>query len=224
MATYFRDLSNASFFTFFDYLQGQVTANMVAWNIPVANAGALSAAFLVYKPLYNAIVNKQTRTSQQVDDHTAGRKTAEDFIQPFANEFIINNSAISNSTKEALGFNPPTSERHERPQIEDVPFAAMDALPGSRIEFTCRTQSDASRASMHPDADVVEVRYIIASTPPATVNDSTQKEVSTKAKFNIELNAADAGKKIFAFVRWRNNSEPEKSGPFGDMLTTTVRS
>jgi len=224
MLTYFRDLSNASFFDFFKKLRTDAALNQAAWNIPTANVTALGDAFTVYEPLYNAIKNKQTRTPQQVDDHTEGRDTAEDFIQPFANEFIINNSAISNSTKEALGFNPPTTEQHERPQIEDVPFAAMDAQPGSRIEFTCRTLSDASRASMHPDADVVEVRFIVGTTPPATVNDCSQKEISSKAKFTIELNAADAGKKIFAFVRWRNNSEPSKSGPYGDMLTTVVRS
>ena len=224
MVTYFKELTILAFFNFFKKLKTDVALNQVAWNIPLPKSDALSDAFDVYEPLYNAITNTQTRTPQQVDDHTAGRTVAEDFIQPFANEYIIPNSAISDSTKIALGFNPPTDERHERPQIEDAPFAGMDAQPGSRIEFTCRTLSDASRPSMHPDADVVEVRYIVATTAPATVNDCTQKEISTKSKFTIELNAADAGKKIYAFVRWRNNSEPEKSGPYGDMLTTTVRS
>jgi hypothetical protein len=224
MVKYFKDLENAAFHTFFKYLREQVSLNQAAWNIPLANVTALAGEFTTYDPLYLAIVNKQTRTPQQVDDHTAGRTVAENFIAPFANEFIINNSNISNSTKEALGFNPHDTERHERPQIEGVPFAGLDALPGSRIEFTNRTQSDASRASMHPDADVVEVRYMVGTQPPATVSDCPLKEISTKAKFAIGLPPAQAGQKIFAFVRWRNNSEPEKSGPYGDMLTTTVRS
>ena len=224
MPTYFKNLGNAEFKEFFDELQGEVSTNAAAWNISAPKVLEITTGFGTYRPLYDSIVNKMTRTPQQVADHTAGRTTSEDFIEEFANEFIVNNSAISASTKEALGFNVPTDERHERPTIEDVPFAGMNAQPGSRIEFTCRTQSDASRPSIHPDADAVEVRYIVAATPPATVNDCTGKETSTKSKFTIELNAADAGKKIFAFVRWRNNSEPAKSGPYGDMLTTVVRS
>jgi hypothetical protein len=224
MAKYFRELSHNEFYEFFDNLQTQVTANAAAWLIPPLQATALSTAFNTYKPLYNAIKNKQTRTPQQVDDHTTGRNTAEGIIQNFANQYIINNTAISNSTKEALGFTPRTGERHERTAITETPFAGLDAQAGSRIDVTARTQSDASRASMLPMADVVEVRYFVGTAAPATVDECNQTEISTKAKFPISLPPAQAGKKIFAFVRWRNNSEPEKSGPFGDMIVTTVRS
>jgi len=223
MITYFKDLADAAFYTFFEQLTAQVNANKVAWNISAGKATELQAAFDAYKPLYNAIKIKMTRTPAQVEDHRTGRTEAEDFIEPFANEFIIPNSNISKSTKETLGFNVPSDERHERPVIEDTVFGKMDAQAGSRMEFICRTTSDASRPSMHPDADAVEVRYAIDQ-EPATVDEAMNKELSTKAHFFILLSAAFAGKKIYAYLRWRNNSNPEKSGPWGDVLQTIIRS
>ncbi|HLG33472.1 MAG TPA: hypothetical protein VI757_01215 [Bacteroidia bacterium] len=224
MAKYFKDLGITAFYNFFETLQNKVSANQASWKIPPGEANDLAAAFNTYKPLNLAIRNKKTRTSQQVDDHVKGRTVAENLIQRIANEYIVSNSAISFSEKKVLGFNARTGERHERPRIEDTPFATMDAQPGSRIGFTCRRQSDASRPSIHPDADAVEVRCMVGNTAPSTVNDCVQKEISTRSKFVIELSPSQAGQKIFAFVRWRNNIHASKCGPFGDMLTTVVRS
>jgi hypothetical protein len=221
---YFMKLENPAFFDMFEKLSIDVPANAAAWDIDPLVAGTVPTAFNIYKPLNLAIRNKKTRTQIQVDDHIAGRIVAEAFIKDFANEYLINNSLISTSILESLGFNRTDGERHERPVIEETPFSKVDALEGSRVQFTNRTDEDASRASVHADADGLEVRYAIGTTPPATWEDCPEKEFSSKAKFTTALGPANAGKKIYAFLRWRNNSNPEKSGPFGDMITTTIRS
>jgi hypothetical protein len=48
------------------------------------------------------------------------------------------------------------------------------------------------------------------------------KEISTKAKFAIQVTAADVGKKVHAYLRWRNNSNPEKSGPWSTKLEAII--
>jgi len=221
---YFKKLENLAFYDMFEKLSIDVPANAGAWGIPVLVAGTVPAAFNIYKPLNLAIRNTHTRTKIQVDDHVAGRIVAETFIQDFANEHLINNKAISTSVLESLGFNRTDGEKHERPEIKETPYSKVDALEGSRVEFTNRTDEDSSRASVHPDADGLEVRYVVGTTPPATWKDCPEKDFSSKAKFTTELDPSNAGKKIYAFLRWRNNSNPEKSGPFGDMITTTIRS
>lgn len=223
MATYFKELIDPDFYNFFKTLKTQVNTNHVAWNILPAKNTELTDAFNVYDPLYTAIINEFFRTHQQVLDHRAGRDTAMQFIEDFANEFIIPNSAISDTTVGALGFNRKSDERQERPDITAVVFGMLNALPGSRIEITCRTASDASRASIAENADAVEVRYSVG-TNPATWEECPNKEISTKAKFTITLNPSDAGKTIYVFLRWRNNRDVIKSGPFGDKLSTIVRS
>lgn len=223
MVTYFKELTDSEFYDFFKTLKTQVNTNHVSWNILPAKNTELSDKFNIYDPLYTAIINEFFRTHQQVLDHRTGRDTAMDYIEDFANEFIIPNSAIGDTTVGALGFNRRSDERSERPVIEDVVYGMLNALPGSRIEIICRTASDASRASIAENADAVEVRYSVG-TDPATWEACPNKEISTKAKFNIALNPADAGKTIYVYLRWRNNRDVIKSGPFGDKLSTVIRS
>jgi hypothetical protein len=223
MPIYFKDLKDKEFYEFFEELQSEVGTNAATWLISPSKAAEIAAKFATFQPLYDAIKIKNTRTKQEVDDHRDGRTVAEDYIEGFANEFIISNSNISKTTKEALGFNVPSDERSERPQINDVVFILVNALPGSRMEFTCRTAADASRASIHADADAVEIRYFIGTTAPANVKACTGTEISTKSKFIIQLDPDDAGKKIYVFARWRNNNDPAKSGPFTNMQSTLVR-
>lgn len=223
LVTYFKDLRNSEFNDFFENLEEEVRTNFATWNIPLAVKDALTAAWDIYKPLYQAIKNKKTRTSEQVEDHQEGREVAEQHIEEFANQYIIPNPLISNSKKESLGFNPKSDEHHERPVITATVFAIMDALSGSRMQFTCRTANDASRPSIAENADAVEVRYNI-DTNPATWQNCTEKEIVTKAKFTINLEPTSAGKMIYAYLRWRNNTDPEKSGPWSDKISTTIRS
>ena len=223
MAKYFKSLADLPFYGFSDTLNQAVNANGVAWGIPAAKVTEADGKFTTYKPYFMAVLNKKTRTSQQVTDHQEQRAIWEDYVEGFANTYLIPNAAISNSTIETLGFNRRSNTNSPRPQIEAEVFAKMEPLASSKMQFICRTDSDSSRASLAKDADSVEVRYAIG-TQPANVNACTQKEVSTKARFTLELNPDDAGKKIYAYVRWRNSSDPHKSGPWTDMLTTVIRS
>lgn len=222
MAIYFKNLGDLEFYNFATYLNAQVTSNALTWGMTAAIASVLDNAYDVYKPYYDAIITKNARTPQQVEDHREQRGIFEDVIEDFANQHIIFNTLISNAVVETLGFNrqQPGSPR---PAITAEVFAKMEALAGSKIQFICRTNNDSSRASVLKEADGVEVRYIIG-TQPNNVNECTQKEIFSKARFVLELNPANAGQKIYGFVRWRNNSNIEKSGPWTDMLVTVIRS
>jgi len=221
MPKYFKNLSHSEFNNFQSTLNIQVTTNFTLWNIPVAAKDELSVINTAYAPKYNAIVNKQTRTPAQVQDHEEARAEFEDFIEDFANAYIIANPVLSNSKVEELGFTRKADTGTARPVIVDSVYGKLDPIGGSKLMVTCRLASDSNRASMHKDADVVEVKYAIGDAP-ANVDACPNKEISTKAKFAVQLNAADIGKKIHAYLRWRNNSNPEKSGPWSTKIEAVI--
>jgi len=94
-------------------------------------------------------------------------------------------------------------------------------MGGCKVRVSCRTASDSSRASMHPNADGVEIKYALGEAP-ANVDACPNKEVFAKSRFIVSLATADAGKRIYAYLRWRTNSNPEKNGPWSDQLETIL--
>lgn len=224
MVVYFKRLKLAPFFTFQEELNKAITLRGTAdWNIPAAKVEELDAQCQAYAPLYNAIKKRNNRTPVQVWAHTDGREKLEKYIEGFANQFLIGNMLISTADLNALGFNRRSKVRKERGKIELEVMAKLEALSSSRMQFICRTESDENRPSIPKDADSVQVAYSIG-TEPKTANDCTNREFSTRAKFILQLEPETAGQRLYAFTRWYNFSNPKKSGPWSDMLSTIIRS
>ncbi|MDZ4845342.1 MAG: hypothetical protein SH857_07305 [Chitinophagales bacterium] len=223
MIVYFKSLSDALFFSFQQYLCQVVTTNAVVWLIPSDRVTELTQFKNQYEMMYGFITNKLTRTPIQVQAYRTVRDEYEQFIEGLANAYIIFNPLINKEQINAMGFNVRNSGHSPRPQITSVVFGGLDALPGSQVQFTCRTATETKRASILDTADCVEVRYAIG-TQPATVDNCPLVAMSTKAKFTLDISPVDAGKRIYAYLRWRNNSDVEKSGPWSDSLNTVVRS
>ncbi len=175
----------------------------------------------VYKPLFTAILNVATRTSVDIRAHRDNRGTYEKALRKFVRENLSNNTKISNDDRVELQITIPDKIKSPRPKITDTVFAKAISLPGAQMEFICRTTSDSSRASMHPDADSLEVRYNIG-TAPASVKACTGTFISRKAKFILVLGEEAGGQKIYWYARWKNSSEDTKSGPFSGQQNGTV--
>jgi hypothetical protein len=126
----------------------------------------------------------------------------------------IPESKLTDADRNTLNLKKRDTVKTPRPKITDVPFMKIRGLEGALMQATCRTASDSTRASMHKDADGIELVYIISGTAPASPNDCTKTVFSSKAKFFIQLDIADAGKKLFGFARWKNNSDNNKIGPY----------
>jgi hypothetical protein len=86
-----------------------------------------------------------------------------------------------------------------------------------------RHTADASRASMHPDADGIEMRYHLGGTAPANANACPGVKVSTKALFDFDAGIDNDGKKFYCFLRYINQSNPENNGHWSGMQSGTVQ-
>lgn len=214
---------NAIFNEWQENLVSLVTTNATTWSIGALTLSDLTSAKSFYQPLYNAIVNKATRTPQQVAAHKVGRKAYEAFLRGFVKEYLIANRNIPYDDKLALGLNPSDGARQSRPAITTAPEMEVKALGGLRIQIVSRVESDESRPSIQADADGLELRYKIDTVPPANYLGTNEIEFSTKARFTMNISPEQTGKNIYVFARWKNNNEPAKSGPWSGISSTTIR-
>ena len=92
------------------------------------------------------------------------------------------------------------------------------------MKIRTRIDKDATRASMHPLADGVEMRYQVGGTQPANATACAGSVISKKALFTFDTGSGSGEKKFYCFCRYVNLSTPANSGPFGTLNTASVQS
>jgi len=229
------------YFDWQDNLVARVVLNATLWLIANSKVLALQAAQTAYLPFYNAIKIKQNRTTQQVDAHKVARKTYTTFLRTFVKENLVNNTSIPHDDKKGLGINPGKDGKGNRLAITTAPGIRLKALGGLEIQVECRVESDSSRPSMHEDADVIELRAAVSSTPPggntgtppfpmpgdapppANYLQATDVSTSKKARFKKILDDPTVtGKYIYVFGRYKNLTDEKKSGPWSEMAHVRI--
>jgi hypothetical protein len=123
-------------------------------------------------------------------------------------------SKLTDADRNTLNLKKRDTVKTPRPKISDTAFVKVMGKPGALMQFTCRTNNDSSRASIHPDADGIEIVYNIGGTEPVSAKECTTTITSTKAKFQLQLDNSDSGKKFYGFARWKNNTDSNKSSPW----------
>ena len=216
MAFSFIPAKDAKFHEWQNDIKAQVTTNAVAWGIDSGAVTALGTRNGTYNTKYAAISNKNTSTKQQRAAHRAERKDYEKYMRKFVKEHLLYNSAITYDEKVAMGL--ISTDDSGRQKIETAPNVVMKAKPGLRVLTEARVDADSSRPSMHPDADVLEVRGQLGGTQPVLWSDVPNVVQETKARFTTELPPDSGGKTLYCFYRWRNLTDDKKSGPWGGLV------
>lgn len=226
---------------FFDWqkdLVDEVVANEVPWGIPNTKILEIQAKRTAYNAKYTLANSLSTKTAGTTGAHRSERKVYEKYLRSFVKEYLVANSAITVQERIDIGINTGEITGGSRPAIVTSPHTSMKSLGGGFVEFENRVESDSSRPSRHEDSDGLDIRYAIipfrdtgGSTPEPVPGDpvpppSTQTggmptpeqcphhHFSTKAKFKLELGTSNIGKLVVVYTRWKNNANPEKSGPY----------
>lgn len=175
-------------------------------------------AFNRWDDIFPKSQNPDVRTKAITAEKTALRGEIERMLRELYND--IPKSKLRPDDRETLNL-PERNASSPRPAISTQPFAEMQSSAGGRIKITLRVQNDASRPSIHPDAHSIEMAYSIAAQPVSP--DSAQKViVFKKALNNVPFNIADAGKKVFAYFRWKNESDESKNGPWTNLRQAVI--
>lgn len=234
--------NNGEFMAFQSNLNTQVTANTVAWGIPAAEATALTTWSTGYDPLFQAILNKNQRTREQVIAHDVYKKDYVEFLRTFCQSFLTNNLLIPVSERVAMGLNPRgLNPRTERPDILTAPIPSLTPLGGGMVRFSFKVAESNTRTARHPDSNGVEVFYKlepVTAPEPVTINDTVEEDeivintetetkpylskFSTRARFVDEFGLDNIGKRLTVYARWINTSEPSKNGPFSATISMVV--
>lgn len=243
MAKDYIPYNNNDFNNFQTYLNEQVTANSVAWNIPAAEQTALDTWSTGYAPLYKAILNLDTRTRAQVMAHDEYRDDYVGFLRPLCQGYLTNNPLIPISDRVAMGLNPRgLNPPSERPSILTAPILELKALGGGLVRFAFKVEASNTRSARQEDSNGVEVFYKLQSQvaeavpvlaegdEPTSDNPSDnglpsegyEKMFSTRARFIHQLPIQDIGKTLHVYARWVNTSDATKNGPYSMVLATVV--
>lgn len=120
-----------------------------------------------------------------------------------------------------IALRDETRTVHTAP-IEAEMFFDMKPISGGDMRLRCREQVDSTRASIPAEANAVELRWVISNNAPNSVDDCPDKEIFTEALFNYNFGAGNTAKKIFAFARWIDTTNKNRSGHWSDMVQTVI--
>lgn len=191
------------------------------------------AQWLSFHDQWIVVYPKYTDKAQRTQSIINQKNTIKANFIAFA-ELLLTRMAGSGAltASERITFNLKERDRSPsaRPLIETSPSVLLRAKEGRRIQVECRVIADSSRPSKHPDCDVVEYRYTVATptanpdpsqpTPPAPPSSGTPAAAQQvlgetgKAKFILQLAQNDAGKELTIECRWKISGETQKSGPW----------
>ena len=156
--------NNDDFHHFEEKIDTDVTANAAAWGVPASQVSLLNDWSTGYQPVFNAIVNEETRTKQQVLAHKTYKKNYVKFLRPFCQSFLTNNLSIPIDERKAMGLNPRgINPPAKRPAITTAPVSEIKPLGGGKVRFRFKV-SQSNRVGKHPDSNGVEIFYkLVAS-------------------------------------------------------------
>ena len=173
--------------------------------------------------VYPKFTDLNTSTKTIRDEKNKIRK---EFIE-FSEKPLLTISGSPNialADRNALNLPERDREPTARGKITTAPDVNVVSLAGGFMKIRCRIDEDADRASLHPLADVIEMKYLIGTAAPPTVDDAPNNFISKKALFNFEAGTGNGGQRLYIFCRWVNQSNPANNGPWTTVHSGTIQS
>lgn len=195
-------------------------AEQLRLGITAGNITFITGWIVTWNDVYPKAVDESLTTKPLRDQKDAMIIQIENRLRGIYDD--IPGSVLTDTDRLKLNLPARDAILTARPKIDATPY--IKALPrsGALVEFITRKDTDSTRPSILDDADGVEFVFNIGGTQPVSPSECTKNFFSTKAKFKVQMDVADAGKKVQGFAYWKNTSDSAKSGPpirFSVMIT-----
>ena len=134
----------------------------------------------------------------------------------------ITESELTNDDRTTLLIPKRDTKPSERPAMTDRPNLKIIVKGCASFIIENRVDKDQTRPSMHPEADFIELAYVIQETPPANVSETNKVKVLSKARETITLDPATAGQRFHCYSRWVNKTDDSKSSPYTRLHSAVI--
>jgi hypothetical protein len=177
--------------------------------------------------------DKSKRTTTITNEKNKVRKEFIAFASPILTAMSVH-SALTEGDR--LTFRLPKRDRTmtKRSKIDETAEVFLKPTGGCSINVSVRTFTDGNRASMHPMAHHLELRYqlvapeglgpsgVIWPDAPHSVAECHLVHISTRALFKLQLELRCSGMRLYTFCRWVNATDPDRSGPWSQVRQCLV--
>ena len=133
--------------------------NITRLFISAVNSGDLSVQKAQWDTLFPLSMNESTATKQNRGEREDLREDIETTLTDIYDD--IPKSVLNATDRSTLNLPLRDTTRTARGPITDIPIADAKAIGGGAVKFRLRLTSDATRASRHPLADVIEMKYAL---------------------------------------------------------------
>ena len=194
--------------------------NRTRLHVSDPNFDALTVLMERWTSIYPQTQDPNLRTRTFIDDKDEVRKLLETLLRTIYGD--IPRSALTAADRETLNLPAPDRQPTARGAIGTAPYPQLLPMGGGKVRIELRVQHDRSRASMHPLAHSIEMAYTVGTTPPASPLSAAVHTDYKKAIRTFDLGADNPGKKLFAFFRWKNETDEGKSSPWSTLVQTVI--
>jgi hypothetical protein len=196
--------------------------------------------WVTYHTDWRTIYPKYTNLATRTASITAQKNTIKKDFTAFAAVLLTRMGTMPTLTQDDREvFNIPARDTTptKRGKINDTPYATLEPVGVGTVKVRVRMTHDSKRSSMHPLADGIEVRYAIveqgtkpqgpdpaqpSANAPTTPSEAPFTFTSTKALFELTFDGSASGKRLYAFLRWVNQSAPVNNGFWTTPLQTII--
>jgi len=171
-------------------------------------------------------VEQSIRNSTSIDEKNKAKADFTDWVtDPALNKLNRIGASPNVTTQDRAVFHialrDETITTHTAPIAAEM-FFSLKPISGGDMRIRCREDEDSSKASIPQEADGLELRWKIGGDAPNSVEDCNEKEIFTEALSTHNFGAGNTAKKIFAYGRWIDTTNKNRSGPWSAQVQSVI--
>jgi hypothetical protein len=210
--------SDEKFLEWAKNLYDYAATHFSGWNIPTPQTD-LQTLLTAYETAFQVTQNPN-RGKVDVLHKNEARDALKSKIRVYVRAYLINNLAVTDEDKAAMGLPIHKKGKTSIPLPETVPELTVDTGTPRRHKVHYRDK-DSERRGKPAHVAGIEIRSVILDHYPASVDELVNSNYDTASPFVKDYNEAERGKKVYYCGRWEISKEGGK-GPFGEIVEAII--
>jgi hypothetical protein len=197
-----------------------VGENITLWGILADDYATLTAKQVIWTPAYAKANNRQNRTSADVRAKDDAREELKDEIRGFVQQWLANNSKVTDSDRERIGLHVKSTSRTPVPTPTTIPIGMVDF--SVRLQHTISFADESTPRSKAKPEGVhgCEIWIKVDGDAPKDASEMTYLATATRTPYITTFEGSQVGKTIYYWLRWVNTRG--KYGPWSHTVSAMI--